>query len=385
MPGYSKNELEQLIIKLQKHAPQFVIDLGNAVKRKPFSYGTAGKKGGALRLGGIMADSINNRDLTQSPGLPADKRNSWALSKLPTDTGHASAFQSGARQGIQRKEALPMMDHIYGDGFIGDRADASLIAFMRYAVKIAPLPWDDMALQGHQLIGDPKLQREFHPFQLFAQLGINEGWNPHPITTAAYGNDEFRNLEMTATKELSRVVRWLVGHFGGSIYLDGKDVYYGQVFHNDVLNWKGEPAFGDTELEMRDLFQYFSPGKRSGTYGKGGGSVHFFWDSEPMEPSKLLFATSWRFDVKANDQWYKKLHVGNFESALAGLVTKAYRSGERELWTVMAHEFQVAAAIQAVSVQNSALWNNFTPLPSSVRSNGLAKYLNDLGGQVIFK
>jgi hypothetical protein len=377
MPGYNDAELERLVMKLRDQRPQFVFDLRNAVKKKPFSYGTAGKKGGGLKLGGIMAQSIN-ADRKNATG----SRNSWAMAKLPADAGHANAFQSGARQGIQRQGALPMMDHIYGDGHIGDRANKTLIDFIRYAVKIAPLPWGEAALPGHQLIGDRNLARQYHPFQLFTQLGVAEGWSESAITTLAYGTDEFRGLNMTATKELSRIVRWCVGYFGGSIYLDGKDVYYAQVFRNDVLNWRGEAAFGDTELEMRDLLRYFVPGQRSGTFGKGNGTVEFFWDSEPMVPSKLLFATSWRFDAKANNQWYKKLHVGNFEPSVAALVSRA--EGLRESWNVTATPQQTAATMQMLPVQNPDLWNNFMPLLPEAQNNGLAKYLNDLGGQEVF-
>jgi hypothetical protein len=378
MPGYNNAELEQLVIRLQTHRPQFIFDLRHAVKNKPFSYGTAGKKGGGLKLGGIMAESINST----KNGSAAETRNSWALSKLPGDAGHANAFQSGARQVLQRQGALPMMDHIYGDGHIGDRANQTLISFIRYAVKIAPLPWGDSALPGHALIGDRNLDRAFHPFQLFVQLGVTQGWAEYPVTTSAYGQDGFRGLNMTATKELSRIVRWLVGYFGGSICLDGKDVYYAQVFRNDVMNWANMPAFGDTELEMRDLFQHFLPGQRSATFGKGKGSVHFFWDSEPMLPSKLLFSTSWKFDKTANEQWHKKLHVGNFEPSVAGLVSRA--GGAREAWNVTANELQLATTIQALPVQNSSLWNNFMPIPAEARSLGLAHYLNTLGGQNVF-
>ncbi len=381
MPGYNNAELEQLVLNLCAYDRKFIDDLRHAVKNKPFSYGTAGKKGGGLRIGGIMADSINAKKEHKS-GTDAETRNSWALSKLPSDTGHANAFQSGARQVLQRQGALPMMDHIYGDGHIGDRANTTLIAFIRFAVKIAPLPWGDDALPGHALIGDRNMDRAFHPFQLFAQLGVPQGWAETAVTTSAYGQDGFRGLNMTATKELSRIVRWLVGYFGGSICLDGKDVYYAQVFRNDVMNWKNEPAFGDTELEMRDLFQHFLPGQRVGTYGHGKGSVHFFWDSEEMVPSKLLFCTSWRFDVTANNEWHKKLHFNNFEPSVQRLIGPAIGAPATRL--VTATEYQLAATIQAVPVQNSDLWNNFTPLPAEARTQGLARYLNTLGEQDAF-
>lgn len=113
MPGYRDHELRDLVRHLATIDQAFINRVKAAFRAKPFSYGTQGKGGGGLRLGAIMADSINQQLVLNwqgNPYFPAGSR--------------GYAFQTGNRQFVQRAWNAQMMDMYYGDGGdVGRRAD----------------------------------------------------------------------------------------------------------------------------------------------------------------------------------------------------------------------------------------------------------------------
>lgn len=89
----------------------------------------------------------------------------------------------------------------------------------------------------------------------------------------------------TATKEMSRIIRYGIRTFGGTLIFEGREVYYSQVFYRTPAR------IGDTDLEARELFQYFQPGASTVGYGKG--RLIFHWGGKQTIPTKMHFLTNW--------------------------------------------------------------------------------------------
>jgi hypothetical protein len=101
---------------------------------------------------------------------------------------------------------------------------------------------------------------------------------------------------LTATKEMSRIIRWGIYRFGGTLIFEGRGVYYGQVFASNA------PRVGDTDLEARELFKYFKPGASTALFGKG--KVVFHWGGVEMVPTKIHFLTNWQWaGGKTHSPW----------------------------------------------------------------------------------
>ena len=406
MAGYSNAELLRLVGELRRTVPIWVQFLKREVQTHPIIYGTAGKEGGAPALHQMMARSINNPVFGPvNAAATLHRENSRVATDNYSQRAYGS-FQSGARGGRQRAENLQMMDMWYGDGHLGERANPTILQFIKYAAKLAPLPSGAAALPGHNLLGPSHLDRSGHPYHIYERCGVKKGWVPHALTTAAYGLDEFRGQPMTATKELSRLTRWLVGYFGGKIIFDAKDVYYAQVFD------RTSNRFGDTEMEATALLPHVVPGGSSGTFGDGDATIEFEWDGKPVIPSKLLFMTSWHFDAVANAAWARTVHANNFAPPLRALVrgradfmpTSTARTDggmarrnalsmagyeqvmkDNPQWgrhAVLGGKADVLDAIDAATrgVTERALWEHFPKLPPTYDAYGLAGFLRRLDG-----
>jgi hypothetical protein len=107
-----------------------------------------------------------------------------------------------------------------------------------------------------------------------------EGWDDRTPARRKYDN-------LTATKEMSRIIRWGIIRFGGKIVFEGRQVYYEQVFDPT------KPRVSDTDLEAQELFQFFQPGLSTAPMGKG--AVTFYWGGRETVPTKLHFFTNWTF------------------------------------------------------------------------------------------
>jgi hypothetical protein len=102
-----------------------------------------------------------------------------------------------------------------------------------------------------------------------------EGWESH--------GPSYNGL--TATKEISRVIRWGIHYFGGKLIFEGKEAYYSQVFN--------APRVGDNDLEARELFRFFRPGMSTATFRKG--KVVFHWNGRETVPTHVHFLSNWQW------------------------------------------------------------------------------------------
>ena len=123
-----------------------------------------------------------------------------------------------------------------------------------------------------------------------------EGWKESAAMKQAYG--------MSATKEISRIIRDGIRRFGGTLIFEGRDIFYSQVF-DSLAPWQG-----DTDLEAQELFKYFMPDASKAQFGKG--KIIFHWNGKETVPTKYHFMSNWKFSMDANKQMtlHKKGNVG---------------------------------------------------------------------------
>lgn len=122
-----------------------------------------------------------------------------------------------------------------------------------------------------------------------------EGWDNKSPSIKKYNG-------LTATKEMSRIIRWGIAYFGGTLIFEGKNVYYSQVFDPSA------PRVGDTDLEARELFKYFRPSCSNVPFGKG--HLIFHWNGKETIPTKSHFISNWKWsDNRTHSQ-------GNFANNL---------------------------------------------------------------------
>lgn len=116
------------------------------------------------------------------------------------------------------------------------------------------------------------------------------GWWSDNAAGKAYAQDmdESAQKAWSATKEISRIIRWGIRKFGGTIYFEGAEVPYRQVF---LAN---PDRHGDTEAEARSMFPAFEPG--SSTHPWGAGQVISMWCGKITPLYKTHFLLSWCFN-----------------------------------------------------------------------------------------
>jgi hypothetical protein len=120
---------------------------------------------------------------------------------------------------------------------------------------------------------------------------VKEGWAwDSPVR---YPTSDGKTI--TATQEMSALIRWGIHKYGGTLVFEGKQVFYHQVFCFDPAS-EGSRGAGDTELEAMDLFPYFTPGVSSATYGRG--RVIFQWGGRETVPTKCHFLSNWQGALK---------------------------------------------------------------------------------------
>jgi hypothetical protein len=247
--GMSEGDLKQLAVKMGEDA------LRKAFRDRAFVYGTTGKqKGLASVLPSIVSLSSHS------------SAKAW---KSP-------AYNPGPRAAVVASGQLQMMDMYYGNGGrLTDRRNPVISDFVLAATGMTGFGNDKW---GHSKVS-PRLA-------YMAKFGnAQEGWdNKADPGKEVYG--------MTTTKEISRIIRWGLGEYGGTLIYDGAEVYYRDVFLKTATP-------GDTALEARGLFQHFRPGTLSSktSYGNGGGTIIFHWYGLETVPTKLHFLSTWKFDA----------------------------------------------------------------------------------------
>ena len=246
MASITDSELERISIEFG------VQQLGNAFRDKAFVYGTTGK----------------SRPVTISSNPPIhSSQQSW---KPPV-------YYAGQRAATVDKDDLQMMDMYYGDGgSLTHKRNPVISSFV-------------LAATGMTGFGNSKFanNKKISPrLAYIAKYGnAQEGWNRHDPGANDFGQ--------TTTKEISRIIRWGIGQFGGTLIYEGAEVYYGDVFytHRDP---------GDTAVEAQNLFQLFRPYNHTVQFGHGNGKVIFHWYGRVTVPTKLHFLSTWEWNHGAN-------------------------------------------------------------------------------------
>jgi hypothetical protein len=118
-----------------------------------------------------------------------------------------------------------------------------------------------------------------------------EGWASDTPGRYPIGN----NKTITATQEMSALIRWGIHKYGGTLVFEGKQVFYHQVFCFEPTT-EGSRGAGDTELEAIDLFPSFTPNISSAQYGRG--RVIFHWGGRETVPTKCHFLSNWQGALK---------------------------------------------------------------------------------------
>jgi hypothetical protein len=228
-----------------------------AFKGTKFVYGTSGYGSPVVR--------IIKRWAAMKPTKPGKD---GVVPDRPFVNRELNLFDPGARAKTYIGEGCQMMDMYYGKAGndIYTKRDPVIAEFIHYAMEFKGSFRKD------------KSGRDEYMETFKTQI---EGWD---ASTPA--KDKYEGL--TATKEMSRIIRWGVKRFGGKIIFEGRDVYYSQVFDPRATR------ITDTDMEAIDLFAAFQPGRMFAPWGKG--TIEFYWCGYPTLPSRALFRSNWRWD-----------------------------------------------------------------------------------------
>ncbi len=120
---------------------------------------------------------------------------------------------------------------------------------------------------------------------------LKEGWAWDTPAKYRVSDDE----TITATQEMSALIRWGIQKYGGTLIFEGKQVFYHQVFCFEPAKENSRNA-GDTELEAIDLFPKFTPEMSSAKFGNG--RVIFQWGGRETVPTKCHFLSNWQGTLK---------------------------------------------------------------------------------------
>ena len=158
-----------------------------------------------------------------------------------------------------------------------------------------------------------------------------EGWRETEETNKVYGG-------LTATKEISRIIRWGIQTMGGKLIFEGRELFYSQVFDTNAMR------VSDTDLEAQELFKFFVPNTARVPFGKG--TLIFNWAGKETVPTKYHFLTNWKFGGLDKDNkplMHSKSNIG----ALSFAKQPSFRP----------------------------IWDNFTDVPMSLNGVDKAKLL----------
>lgn len=246
---------------------------------KPYSFQEAVKRVGEFQLRNAFKNSTFVYG-TQGNGSTIVKGlRSWGKK---TSLRELNLFETGRRGSAYLSGDRQMMDLYYGQAgtFLHLNRNPVIAEFVHYA----------MDFKGEFSMRRSGRDEYIHTFR----TGI-EGWAWNSPSIKKYNG-------LTATKEMSRIIRWGIANFGGTLIFEGKDVYYSQVFDPSA------PRVGDTDLEARELFKYFKPACSNVKYGKG--KLIFHWNGKETVPTKSHFISNWKWNDNKTHQ------EGNFAKEL---------------------------------------------------------------------
>jgi len=175
-------------------------------------------------------------------------------------------FDPGRRANEYIENGYQMMDMYYGQAgtTLHTKRNPTIAEFMHYAMDF---------------IGPFNMNQSGRDAYMETFPGAAEGWCPDARAATKYN--------LTATKEMSRIIRWGIEHFGGNIIFEGQEVYYSQVFDKAVQNPR------DTDLEAQELFEFFRPGASTVQFGKG--KISFHWKGRETVPTRFHFRNNWKY------------------------------------------------------------------------------------------
>ena len=283
-------------------------------------------------------------------------------------------FRAGVRKRVQIESQCHMMDMYFGDGELGQtygfKADPFIAAFINAALD----PQNAGGPAANGLTPRPKIDPA-HPLSVFDRRFNNaaavmqrgaariNGWDQHPEHTAAFGTDRYGGT-LTTTREISRIIRWCIGHFGGTLIFEGAEIYYNAVFAVG-------PTDRDTTLEARELFTAFERGNSRARLGAEG-TLIFHWFGEETVPTKLHFLSSWQFNPRGVQEWSREFHPGNMAPGLAnahrapGVLRQMPNNGPQVL---VRNPLALRTSGRAFLDRLAGgpllpIWNNFAPFPA---------------------
>ena len=256
--------------------------LENAFINSTFVYGTTG--------GAFMGSAIER----------------WRAYMLRNRKAHNKAVQSGSSggglvsedmrklnfydPGPRTKVALDnqMMDLYYGQEgtSIHLSRNRTIGEYVHYAMSF-------FGFYDHRISGRDAYLNSFgkHPDQ---KGGFIEGWASWPRPPNGftefegfyYPDPDNSGKGISATKEMSRIIRTGIYELGGTLIFEGTNVTYQSVF---VIG----AYVSDTSLEAENLFKFFTPGKSRVKFGNG--ELVFHWHGKETIPSLALFHSNWYF------------------------------------------------------------------------------------------
>lgn len=260
--------------------------LENAFMNSIFVYGTTG--------GAFIGPAINQ----------------WRAYMLLNRKAHNQEVKSGSRvgqlvsedirklniydPGPRTKIALDnqMMDLYYGQEgtSIHLHRNRTIGEYVHYAMGFS-------GFYDHRISGRDTYLNSFgrHPD---GKGGLIEGWmsSPRPpngfkeFEGFYYPDPDASGKGISATKEMSRIIRTGIYKLGGTLIFEGTNVTYQSVFAMNAY-------VSDTSLEAENLFKFFTPGKSRVKFGKG--EIVFHWHGKETIPSLALFHSNWYFACPA--------------------------------------------------------------------------------------
>ena len=310
--GKTESELKQIATTMDEER------LRTAFRRVPFSYGTTGKNSGVVPPSNVTLSTHSSQRKWELPG-----------------------YDPGPRRDAVMRGGLQMMDMYYGNG--GRLTDSRDPVINEFVLAATGLTGVGKAVWAHKKVS-PRLA-------YFAQHGnAQEGWAKTDPGQTRYG--------VTTTKEISRIIRWGLGEYGGTLIYDGAEVTYSGVFQQTPKS----PAPGDTDLEARGLFTHFRPGESRARFGRGNGQIIFHWYSEETIPTLLHFASTW--------VWNEASHAAKLRMDRRNFMIETL--GEEGFWNLPRGEYRSEMARRAltayaktfpVSSELERIWKNFAVLP----------------------
>ena len=242
-----------------------------AFRQNAFIYGTMGTKSDLVRGLKAWGGRLHGQRAAEEKGLPIDPNTVKVI------TRSLNLFDPGRRANEYIRAGYQMMDLYYGQAGtqVHKFRNPVIAEFVHHAMGFSSVKFN-MQLSGREAYRQ--------------QYGITdgrEGWMKD-----CPGSDLYNKL--SATKEMSRIIRWGIKRFGGTLVFEGRELYYSQVFLASVTDLR------DTDVEARDLFEYFSPGQSRAGFGRG--TVIFQWKGVECVPTKMHFFSSWAWSNNGRDQ-----------------------------------------------------------------------------------